>query len=80
MNFFDHPIAEKAIAGVAVAFAVWVGGSQLSDRERLAKHDAQIEQIVEMRKDVGDIKHSLKRVEQDVAVLKDREERKDVRH
>lgn len=65
MSFLENPIVQKALAGIVTAGVVAFGGMTIATRDKVLKHDIVLEEVIEMRKDVGQIKS-------DVAVLKDR--------
>lgn len=77
--FFDHPIVQKAAAGLIVAGAAAISGVTWTSYTKLNDHDYKIQQLIEMREDVRAVRQSVIKVEQDVAVLKDRSDRKDAR-
>lgn len=72
MDFLDNPIVQKALAAIVAAGVVAFGGMTITTRDKVLKHDMMLEQVVDMRKDVGTIK-------EDVAVLMDRDTRDDRR-
>lgn len=79
MHILENPIVQKALAGIVTAGVVAFGGMTISTRDKVRDHDLMLKQVTEMRGDVGSIKDSIVKVEKDVAIMKDREARKDER-